>query len=275
MTLALLAALVGMLGYSVGSVLQAVGSTRASGPAVMRHPAYLAGLACDAVAWLASLVALRHLPLFVVQSVLAGSLGLTVVLARVFLGARLRSRDVVAVAVVATALAVVAGASGAQSAQPPPPGFQPTALTWLVVTVLATAALYRRAGSLPLASLSGIAFSGAALCARAVHGGDGWARLLTEPLAWAVLGFGVVGALTYARSLERGPVGPATAVLWGVEVLVPGAVGVAVLGDGVRPGWALPAGLAVAAAVAACAVLATSPAQEATADAGPARSGDA
>lgn len=266
MTLALLAALVGTLGYGIASVLQAVGAARASGPAVMRHPAYLAGLTCDGVAWLASLVALRHLPLFVVQSLLAGSLGVTVVLARVFLGTRLRSRDVTAVAVVAAALATVARASGAQSAQPAPHGFQLAALVLLLVTVLVTAALYRRAGSLPLAVLAGMAFSGAALCARAVHGSDGWMRLLTDPLALSVLGFGAVGALTYARSLERGPVGPATAVLWGVEVLVPGVVGVAVLGDGVRPGWALPALLAVAVAVAACAVLATSPAQQPATD---------
>ena len=51
-----------------------------------------------------------------------------------------------------------------------------------------------------------------------------------------------------------------------VEVLVPGAIGVAVLGDGVRPGWVFPALLAVAAAVAACSVLATSPAQHMTAE---------
>jgi len=265
-TLGLLAALVGMLGYGVGSVLQAVGAARASGPAVLRHPAYLAGLACDAVAWLASLAALRHLPLFAVQSLLAGSLGVTVVLAGVFLGARLRSRDAVAVAVIILALATVAGASGAQSARAAPDGFQAATLTVLLVMVVVSVTLYRDAGSLPVAALAGLAFSGAALSARAVQGGHGWSQILSEPLAWAVLGFGAIGGLTYARSLERGPVGPATAVLWGVEVLVPGIVGVVVLGDGVRPGWALPALLAVAAALAACVVLATSPAQQSPAD---------
>ncbi len=262
MTLALLAALVGTLGYGVASVLQAVGASRASGPAVMRHPAYLAGLACDGVAWVASLLALRHLPLFVVQSLLAGSLGVTVVLARIFLGVRLRRRDAIAIAVVVLALAVVAGASGAQSAHPVSHGFQLAMLIWLAITVVVTAVLYRHGGSLPMASLAGLAFSGAALCARAVLSDGHWPHLLTEPLAWAVLGFGVVGALTYARSLERGPVGPATAVLWAVEVVVPGVVGVAVLGDNVRPGWMLPALLAVVAVMAACAVLAGSPAEQ-------------
>lgn len=261
MTVDLLAALAGTLGYGVASVLQAVGAARASGPAVMRHPAYLAGLACDGLAWLASLVALQHLPLFVVQSLLAGSLGVTVLLAWVFLGARLRTRDIVAVAVAAVALATVAGASGAQSAQGAPHGFRLAMLALALVTAAVTALLYGRGGSLSLATLAGVAFSGAALCARAATAD--WGRLLTEPLAWAVLGFGAVGALTYARSLERGPVGPATAVLWVVEVLVPGIIGIAVLGDLVRPGWTLPTVLAVAAAVVACSMLATSPAQQA------------
>jgi drug/metabolite transporter (DMT)-like permease len=257
-TLALLAALVGMLGYGIASVLQATGAARASGPAVLRHPAYVAGLALDGVAWLASLVAVRHLPLFVVQSLLAGSLGVTVLLARFFLGARLRRRDAWAVAVVGVALATVAGAAGDQSARLAPAGFTVAALGALLLTGLVTVALYRRGGSLPLATASGIAFSGAALCARALPNG-GWRALATEPLAWAVVGFGVLGAIGYARSLERGAVGPATAVLWAMEVLVPGVIGVVVLNDAIRPGWALPALLAVAAVVAACTVLATTP----------------
>ena len=267
MTSGLLAALAGTVGYGFGSVLQAVAAARASGPAVVRHPAYLAGLGFDAVAWLASLVALRHLPLFVVQSLLAGSLGVTVLLAAVFLGARLRARDVAAVAVVVVALATVAAASGPQAAQPAGATASAVAVIALAATVVALVALYRGAGSLPLAALAGVAFSGAALSARAVQAGRGGFGLLGQPLAWAVLGFGVVGALAYARSLERGAVGPATAVLWGVEVVLPGVVGVAALGDGVRPGWTVPALLAVAAVVGACAVLARSPAQPSAASA--------
>jgi len=270
MTLALVAALVGMMGYGVGSVLQALGAARATGPAVLRHPAYLAGLACDAVAWVASLVALRYLPLFVVQTLLAGSLGVTVLLARVVLRTRLRARDVVAVGVVAVTLAVIAGAAGPQSAQPAPAGFTAAMIIALLGTVVVGAALYGRSGSLPLAALAGAAFSGAALCARAMPGPIGWG-LLVEPLALAVGAFGVVGAVAYARSLERGPVGPATAVLWVIEVVVPGVVGLAVLGDTVRPGWALPAAAAVVAACAACVVLAggqPAPAEPAAAPAG-------
>jgi FtsH-binding integral membrane protein len=89
------------------------------------------------------------------------------------------------------------------------------------------------------------------VCARALPEARGWRGLLVDPFLWSLLVSGLVGALAYARSLERGPVGPATAVLWVVEVVVPGALGVLALGDHVRPGWAIPAAAAVCAAVVA------------------------
>ena len=77
-----------------------------------------------------------------------------------------------------------------------------------------------------------------------------------------LLVFGGIGTLAYARSLEGGAIGPATAVLWSVEVVVPGIARLAILGDTVRSGWALPAALAVLVTVGACIILAGSPAQE-------------
>lgn len=256
MMLAFLAALTGALGYGVGSILQAVGTSRADGLAALRHPLYLAGLACDAGAWLASLVALRYLPLFAVQSLLAGSLAVTVLLARLVLGTRLRRREVVALPLVGILLVVLAVAAGEQSAVAPPDGLRVVLLVGVAVTAGLAGLAYASARSGPLAVLAGVAFSGAALSTRAAHGTGRWSDLLTEPLAYAVLAYGVLGVVMYARSLERGAVGPATAILWVVQVAVPAAVGVLVLQDGVRPGWAVPAALALPAALAGCAALA-------------------
>lgn len=73
---------------------------------------------------------------------------------------------------------------------------------------------------------------------------------------------GAAGTLAYARSLERGAVGPATAVLWSAETLLAGLVGVLALGDTVRPGWDAVATVAVAVTLLGCAVLATAPAEQ-------------
>jgi drug/metabolite transporter (DMT)-like permease len=261
---ALSAGLIGMLGYGVATVLQAVAARRAAGLAVLRQRLYLLGLTCDGIAWLASLLALQRLPLFAVQALLAGSLGVTVLLARVFLGVALRTRDWLAIAGVALALVVIAAAAGVQSAQPPPAWFTPTMVASLAVLVVAILVLYRTGRPLLMAVVAALAFSGAALCARATPVAIGWPHLVTEPLAWGVVGFGVVGAVGLSRALEGAAVGLVAAVLWVVEVLVPGAVGVLALRDGVRPGWQIAAIIAVVVAVAGCAVLATSPAQSDT-----------
>ncbi|MFP5347143.1 MAG: hypothetical protein ACLGIA_08955 [Actinomycetes bacterium] len=258
----LLAAVVGALGYGFGSVLQGIGASRASGPLVMRQPAFVAGLALDGLAWLSSLVALRFLPVYAVQSLLAGSLAVTVLVVRLISGTPMRRRDLAAVVVIVLALATVAGAAGHQSPRTPPAAFGIALLVSLAAVVVVLAVTYARGHPVVLAALAGVAFSGAALSTRAVHASPGhWTAILFEPLALAVLGFGLVGTLAYARSLESGAVGTVTAVLWVVEVALPAGVGVLVLQDGVRRGWAVPAFVAAVAALAACCVLATSPAQ--------------
>jgi drug/metabolite transporter (DMT)-like permease len=262
--LATAAVLTGAIGYGVGSVLQAWAATRAHGPVVVLHRAYLAGLGCDAVAWLSSLLALRTLPLFSVQAALAGSVAVTVVLAHVTLNDPLLRRDVLATAVVVASIVVVLAAAGRQSSAPAPEWFGLATGLAVPLVAIVLVGVYRR-GTLLLATVAGLAFSGAAVCARSLAGIHLGPGLLLRPLVWALAAFGLLGALAYARSLERGPVGPATAVLWLVEVIVPGVLGVAALGDRVRPGWAVPAGVAVVVAVLACITMSLRPSSAAPA----------
>lgn len=255
MTLALVTAVLAALGYAAGSVLQAVGVRRSG----LRSPLYLAGLGLDGVAWLLSLVALRRLPTFAVQSLLAGSLALTVLLARVFLGSRLRTRDTAAVLLLVAALGVVGGSGTEQ----PSPAIGTAAeyglCTAAVVLLLAVLGL-RRSTSAVLAVLAGLGYSVAALGARAVTVPEEWWRVVLEPVGWAVVVSGVAGTLGYAAALERGAVGPATALLWSVEVVVPAVAGFALLGDSVRAGWGPAAVVALVVVVACSVVLAGSPA---------------
>jgi drug/metabolite transporter (DMT)-like permease len=249
-------AVVGAAGYGTGSALQARAARRAHGAAVLHHPAYLLGLACDGLAWLASLVAMRGLPLFVVQAVLTASLAVTILLAPVVAGTRLRRRELGGVGVVVGALVIVCAGSGPSPSLPAPSWFLPAALAALALLTLVGAATYPRGGWVPLALLAGASFSGVALCVRVLPTGGQWPRLAGQPLAWTVLGFAVLGTVLYARSLERGPVGPATVVLWLTELIVAGVGGALLLGDRTRPGWLLPTLAALIVAAAASAVLA-------------------
>ena len=270
MTLSLIAAVLGAVLYGVGSILQALAVRKAAGLSALRQPLYVAGLACDGAAWVSSLLALHALPLFTVQAVLAGSLAVAVVLARIFLAAALRAIDIVAVAVVVCALAVLALAAGPDPAgggDLVPGGIKVAMLAALVALVLAAVLTYGRGSGIWFAVLAGLASSGAAISARAAHlampsGAVELARTAAQPLVWAIVGFGVLTAVAYARSLERAAVGPATAVLSVVDVLVPAGIGLAVLHDVVRGGWAPAAVVATVAALGACVVLAMSPAEE-------------
>lgn len=268
MILGLGAALFGSLSYGAASVLQAIGAGRASGPAVVRQPVYLLGLVFDLIAWLASLVALQQMPAFAVQSLLAGSVGITVLLAWVFLRVRPRPRDGAALVLLTVALVGVAAASGTQAASAAPPWFAAAAGVSVVALGGLLAATYRQGRWAALSLIAGTGFAAAAVCARGLDVSAGWSELLLEPLVWAIAGFGVLGALGYARALESGQVGPATALLWVVEVLVAGGVGVFALGDQVRPGLGWLAVLSVVVAVGASGVLALSPAAEPGAAAG-------
>src|SRR5690349_1928830 len=98
MVLAFACALVATVSYGVGTVLQAVGARRASIAAhldvtlfgrLARQWLYVAGLALDAVGFVAAVLALRTLPLFVVQAAVAGSLGVTAATASFAFGFRL------------------------------------------------------------------------------------------------------------------------------------------------------------------------------------------
>jgi hypothetical protein len=267
-------AALGAAGYGIASVLQAIGARRGTGMLrTLRDPIYLGGLGLDLLAWLASLVALRTLPVYQVQAVLAGSLAITVMVARIVLTAPLRAVDVAAVAVTVVALAALAGSSGPQ--QPVHlPGATRFGLAIAAVPVaLAGWAAVRQGSPGASAALAGLAFGGAALCARALtlpanplpNVAKTLATIAADPLAWALAAFGGTGILLYAHALERGQVGPVTALLWIVEVIAPSAIGIALLGDTVRAGWTLVAATAVIATVAAAVVLANAPAHAAIA----------
>lgn len=256
MIVPLAAAVGGAVGYGVGSVLQAAAARVTSGPRAILQPLYLLGICCDAVAWLLSLVALQGLPLFLVEALLAGSLAVTAVLGSVFLRATLTRRDKVAIVVIVLALVGVALSSSAEPAGPEPGWFMIAMLIGLAVVAAAAAMAYPGGRPVLMALLAGGAVSGSALGARGVDLGAGPSVVLRSPVSWTILGFAFLGVLLYSRALERGDVGPVTAIVWVVQIVIPGVFGVLVLGDRAKSGWELTGLVAVATATAGCVVLA-------------------
>ena len=71
--------------------------------------------------------------------------------------------------------------------------------------------------------------------------------MLSDPLTWAIVPYGILGIALYAAALERGSVAVATASQYAAETLVPSLIGLAFLGDRAREGlqWMAAAGFVV------------------------------
>lgn len=248
MVVGLVAALLAATAYGVAAVLQGVAARSATGSEgaldarvllrLLRHWRYATGLVLDGLGFLAQLVALRSLPLFLVQAALAASLAVTAVVAvrvaRVVLG----RREWLAVAAVCAGLAALGSSAAAEGGV--------RAGGWFDAGLLAAAVLLAACGPaggrlsdrarVPVLGLvAGLSFGVVATSARVL---PGWPALLAGPAAYAVPVAGIAGTVCYAAALQRGGVTVATAALVVGETAPPAVVGVLALGDHTRPGLA-------------------------------------
>ena len=268
MSLGLVGALAAALCYGVASVLQAVGAARTrSGSALdprllarlLTQGPYLAGLALDGIGFVASLLALRTLPLFLVESAVASSIAATAVLAARFLHVRLRRVEWLALGAVGVGLVALAAAAqpGAGRALSSRGGY--LLLAGVAVSLAVAAASARltrgRAGAL-LAANAGAAFGAVGVAARSLAvPAPAW-HVVGDPVAWCVVCYGLLGMLWYSAALQRTSVTSATAITFGVETIAPALLGLTVLGDAARPGLAGVAAAGFALTVGGCLALA-------------------
>lgn len=248
MIVGLLTALAAAFCYGTGSVLQAVGARRAAPAAgldprllvrLVQQLPYLIGLGLDLAGFVFDVVALQFLPLFCVQALIAGSVGVTALGAVVVLHARLHRREVAALAALIVGLALLAAGSQPGPADPLGAVGQWVLLAAVVPTALAAVAASKgrgRGALIGLAVCAGVAFGGLAVAARGLALPHPLWLLVTVPAAWALVAFGGLGTLTFAAALQRGSVTVASAVMFAVETVLPAIIGVALLGDATRPG---------------------------------------
>lgn len=234
-----------------------------------RSPRYLTALGLIAVGFALSFVALRSLPLFVVQAGRASSLAVTAMLSVLTLGVRLRRAELVAVLSIGVGLVVVGWAAGAQSSTDVG-GAGRVILLAAVLGLLPAAAVTLRMrdverSGLLLAVIAGTCFGLLALGARILRGFDP-GTLLTDPAAWAMAGSGALGLLCGALALQRASVVTVTAAMVAVETVLGSVLGMLVCGDRPSPGLAFPAVVGFALVLVGALALARFGAPEADAD---------
>lgn len=262
----LLFALAAAVLNSAAGLLQSDATSRVSRQRqLITQPRYLAGLFGDALGWGCTVVALRHLPVFVVHGVLGASIALTALAARFLYRSVLRPMDHVAIGFCLVGLVMVTA-----SADPEPSSAPPTAYTVLfaacVVMGVAMVALWRGKRAWPLAIIAGLGLGGSSLGVRAFQVDPNrafdLAELLSQPAVYLVICFWAIGMLSYTRALGLGGVARVTAVFGVTEVIVPGLAGIALLNDTVRSGWQPCMAIGLLLAAAGVIVLARLPAHQ-------------
>jgi drug/metabolite transporter (DMT)-like permease len=248
MVLGLVAAFAAALCYGVGSVLQAYAARAVSDVEgldprllvrLLGSWRYVLGVGFDALGFALSLVAVRPLPLFVVQAVVASFLAVTAVLGALVLKTPLTRRDVAGLSVVVLGLALV-GASAAEDRTVEVHAREGrgllVAVLLLAIVAVPLARLTGTRSATALGAVAGLAFGATAVAARILPG-ELSLGLLSVPATYALVVAGALAMLTYSIALQRGSVTEATAPLVVGETVAPALVGLLLLGDHARPGW--------------------------------------
>ncbi len=184
-----------------------------------RSPRYLLALVLVACGFGLSILALRTLPLFVVQAGRASSLGITAVLSVLLLRVRLRWPEVVAVVAIGAGLVVVALTAGPQATRrrragrPVRPARRRRA-GGAVRRRGAEDSATRHGPDWLLAVLAGCCFGLLAVGARLLRSFSPTV-LIADPSAWAMGGAGVLGLLLGALALQRASVVSVTSATGG------------------------------------------------------------
>ncbi|HVB41401.1 MAG TPA: EamA family transporter [Streptosporangiaceae bacterium] len=256
MFVSLVAALVAAFCYGLGAVMQAIAVRTASrrpmlaaaGVAgrvdpgliirMLRQWLFIVSLLIDLTGFVCQLIALRRLPLFEVQVIIAANLAVTAVFASWLMHTVLSWREWAAVIAVVVGVGLLGSSAGAQGAKDVGLDFHLALMAALAVVALAGVAAARlpsRFRTLVLGALAGLGYGVLAVCARILPGFT-LHVLVRSPAAYTLAAAGIISFMLYASALESGSVTVATASVILVETVPPAIVGVTLLGDTTRPG---------------------------------------
>ena len=251
------AALVAALCYGVAAVMQAMAvraaSRRTADSAnksrlgtvdpglvvrMLHQGPFIASLGLDLIGFFAQLVALRQLPLFAAQAIIASNLAVTAVFAAWLMHLELAWREWLAVGGVILGVAMLGSSAGAHAVTGVSSQFKLAlilAVAGIAAAGIAASRLPRSARTPVLGAIAGLGYGVLAVAARVLPGFSPH-ELIRDPAAYALAAAGIVSFMLYATALEAGSVTVATAAVVLAETLPPAVVGVMFLGDHTRPG---------------------------------------
>lgn len=261
MFVSLAAALAAAFCYGIGAVMQAIAVRAASRRPVLaaagvagrvdpglvirmfRQLPFVLSLAIDFAGFVCHLIALRRLPIFEVQVIIASNLAVTAVFAAWLMHAVLSLREWAAVISVVVGVGLLGSSAGSEGATSVGIDFHIgliVALVAISVAGVVAARLPSQYRTVALGSMAGLGYAVLAVCARILPGFTP-AVLIKSPAAYTLAAASVISFMLYASALESGSVTVATAAVILLETAPPALVGVLFLGDSTKPGLVAPA----------------------------------
>src|SRR5215469_6482410 len=203
MLVSLVAALTSALCYGIAAVMQAIAvraasrRTAAAGQGVdpgllvrmLRQGLFLTSIAIDLLGFIAQLVALRRLPIFAVQAIMAANLAVTAVFAAWIMKMRLQLREWLAVAGVVVGVALLGLSAGAEGAARVGADFELGLIVAVVAVGLSGFAVARLPNPVRTPALGAIAGLGYAVLAVAARILPGFAplQLIRSPATYTLI----------------------------------------------------------------------------------------
>ncbi len=256
MFVSLIAALVAAVCYGFGSVMQAIAvraasrrpALEAAGETVgvdpglvlrmLRQWPFLVSIVIELFGFVCQVYALRQLPLFEVQVIIASNLAVTALLASWLMHVKLSWREWLAVSAVVIGVGLLGSSAGSEGAAAVGTEFHLALIIALAVVAISGLAAARLPGRLRtpvLGAIAGLGYAVLAVCARILPGYSVH-QLIRSPAAYTLAAAGIVSFFLYATALEGGNVTVATAAVILAETVPPAVVGVLLLGDTTRRG---------------------------------------
>lgn len=261
MFVSLAAALAAAFCYGIGAVMQAIAVRAASRRPVLaaagvagrvdpglvirmfRQWPFVLSLAIDFAGFVCQLIALRRLPIFEVQVIIASNLAVTAVFAAWLMHTVLSLREWAAVISVVVGVGLLGSSAGSEGATSVGIDFHLgliAALAAIAVGGVVAARLPSQYRTVALGAMAGLGYAVLAVCARILPGFTP-AVLIKSPAAYTLAAAGIISFMLYASALESGSVTVATAAVILLETGPPALIGVLFLGDSTKPGLVAPA----------------------------------
>lgn len=219
---------------------------------------FVCSVGLNVVGLAAQIVALRIVPLFVVQAAQAASIAVTAPVAVRLFHTKLTCVEWSGVIAVCAGLSLLGLTAQGEGHTHGGHGFHRLLLLGAIVLVL-VGLLAGQLSDGPRTALlgltSGLAFGGMGIAIRVLPG-FAPTTLLGSAATYAMIISGISAAWFYTSALQRGGVVAATAMMLIGETIPPSIIGVVVLGDSARHGWAPVAYVGFAIAVIGALVLA-------------------